>query len=183
MRLPQGFAPPSAVRVSAPPTAGPAMLHGLLGGAAAGVGFVGALALVAAWRGHAPVAAPNAIGATVVRWLQAAAPQALDNPYPDATLAGIAIAIALGAAIGALFGGMLERLPEDHPAAWGALLGLATWAVAAWGVVPALDPVAGRAFEPRHLLAAHLTYGMIVGSWVHAGRLIAASPGPPVDAA
>ncbi|RIL08914.1 hypothetical protein DCC79_12570, partial [bacterium] len=152
-------------------------------GAAAGAGFVGALAVVAVWRGHAPAAGANALGAAVVRWLQTAAPQALDNVYPDATPGGVAIAVALGAAIGAIFGGMLDRLPEDHPVAWGAVLALATWAVAAWGVVPALDPVAGRVFEPRHLLAAHLAYGMILGSWVHAGRLILDPPAAPADAA
>lgn len=159
-----------AVHVSAPPSAGQAMAIGMLGGALGGLGYVLALAGAAAWQDRPPVVAANALGAAVVRWLQTAAPQALENFYWDATLIGVGLAVVFGAGVGAVFGGAIERLPEDHPVAWGVVLGLATWAVVVWGIAPALDPVVGQAFAARLLLPAHLVFGVILGNWVHAAR-------------
>ncbi len=155
-------------RIDPAPLAWLDLLHGILGGMLAGLLYLAALAVGALLAGHRAVAGPNAVGAWLVRWLQESAPQALDNPYPDASLGGLAIALLVGASLGGVLAGLLARLPEDQPLAWGGLLGLVSWLVSRWMVLPALNPVLLRAVDGRALLAAHLLAGLMLGIWIQA---------------
>ncbi len=197
-------APPFAARAYRPAVATPALVYGAIGGAIGGAIMLACLALAAGPLGRQPVAAANALGAWSVRWLQTAAPQALDDPYADATLGGIGLALVVGALLGAVFAGWLDRLPDDHPLAWGLVWGLGLWAIARWLVLPALDPVLLQAFDSRPILTlpealaqalgpsiaswldihalwlAWLAYGLWLGLWVHAGRVaLHRRPGSP----
>jgi len=164
------------VRVYTPPAIGPTVVFGAMGGPAAGAVFVLVLGAAAAFTMSRPaVVAPNAVGALAVRWLQTSAPQALDNFYWDATAGGVAIAMIAGAAVGAVFAGALERLPEDHPLAWGGVFGLAAWAALRWAIGPALDPVLTRTFGAWPLLAACLCAGLVIGGWTWAGWVVRAA--------
>jgi hypothetical protein len=191
--MPPFASPHSPARPYAPPVATVAIVYGAVGGALGGGLMLGILALAAGSVGRQPPAAPNALGAWFVRWLQTAAPQALDGFYADATLGGIGLALVVGALLGAVFGGWIERLPDDHPLAWGLLWGLGLWAAARWLVAPALDPLLLETFDTqsllpealasalgptiaawlaiRALLLALLAFGLWLGLWVHAGRL------------
>jgi hypothetical protein len=117
-----------------------------------------------------PWMALNAVGAWLVRWLQFAAPDAYEHFYLDATLGGLVIGLAVGAVVGALFAGVLERLPQDHPLAWGIVGGLGLWAVTWWRVLPALDPAAVTHLTGGAWLAMSLTYGLLIGLWVSGER-------------
>jgi hypothetical protein len=198
-------APAAAVRAYGPPVATPALVYGAVGGALGGALVLVILAILAGPSGHRPVAAPNAFGAWFVRWLQTAAPSALDSFYADATLGGIALALAVGALLGAVFAGAIARLPDDHPLAWGLVWGLMIWAAARWLVLPALDPVLLQAFDARPILLERLPdavvqalnprvagwldipallpalagFGLWLGLWVHAGRTALAEPPAP----
>lgn len=152
------------------------MAYAATGGLLGGLLALAVLAAAAALGGTPAVAAPNAIGAWLVRWLQAAAPDALESFYYDATLLGIASAMVFGIAAAAVFGGIMVRLPEDHPAAWGLLLGAACWAVTRFALAPALDPLVLRVFDWRALLPAFLAFGLFVGLWVQTGRGLSTLP-------
>jgi hypothetical protein len=156
-----------------PSSAGTAA-SGAVGGAVAGAVALGALAAGATWQGHHAVAGPNAIGAWLVRWLQIAAPDALEHFYWDASCGGAALVVLVGALGGALFALFVARLPEDHPIAWGVIAGAFGWAGVRWAVGPAIDPVLVRVFDWRVLLPAGLAYGIVLGAWVHLGRGVAA---------
>lgn len=197
-----GSTPAAATRVYAPPAATRAIVYGAVGGALGGALVLAILAVLAVPSGHRPVAAPNAFGAWFVRWLQTAAPSALDSVYLDATLGGGVLALVVGALLGAVFAGAIDRLPDDHPLAWGLVWGLAIWAAARWLVAPALDPVLLQAFDTRPLLLERLpetltqamsprvaswfgvpallpalvAFGLWLGLWVHIGRAALAEP-------
>lgn len=156
-----GSAPAAAVRAYAPPVATRALVYGAVGGALGGALVLLILAVLAGPSGHQPVAAPNAFGAWFVRWLQTAAPTALDSFYLDATLGGIALALAVGALLGAVFAGAIDRLPDDHPLAWGLVWGLVIWAAARWLVAPALDPVLLQAFDARSILPESMSLSLL----------------------
>lgn len=149
------------------------MAYGAIGGILAALAWLGLLALWAGAEGRAGLLAANAAGATFVRWLQHAAPQAWENFYWDATLGGVLLVLALGLLGGALCAGFVERLPDDHPLAWGLVWGLATWAATRWLFAPSLDPVLLRAYSDWALLAACLAFGLVIGAWLQAGRLAA----------
>ncbi|MCB9177383.1 MAG: hypothetical protein H6648_09505 [Caldilineae bacterium] len=157
-------------RVDPAPSAVLEVLYGALGGLLAGAAYVAVLGTAAVAAGHSALAGANAIGAWLVRWLQSAAPQAFDNFYADASLGGALIALLAGASFGALLAGLLLRLPEDQPLAWGGLSGLVGWALARWSILPALDPALPQLLGGRALLAAHLLSGLLLGAWLQAGR-------------
>jgi hypothetical protein len=161
--------------VYASPSAAGVLAYGAVGGALGAVGSLVVLAGEAARTGLGALTAPNAVGAWFVRWLQAAAPDALAAFHADATVGGALVHVAVGTLVGAVFAVVLDRLPEDNPVAWGGMLGLGLWALARW-VVPALDPVLGRVFSGAGLLTAHLVYGALLGAWVQAGRRLMAGP-------
>jgi hypothetical protein len=158
------------IRIDPAPSAALELLQGAVGGLLAAAVYLAALCLGALLAGHRAVAGLNAVGAWLVRWLQDAAPQALDNFYPDATLGGLIMALVVGASLGALLAGMLVRLPEDQPVAWGGVAGLLSWAAARWSLLPAWDPVLLSAVDERALLAAHLLAGLALGAWLQVGR-------------
>ena len=116
-----------SVRVDSPPFRGIGLTVAATGGALSGLVYLAILTGVALYQGRGFAAGANAVGAWAVRWLQSAAPQALDNVYPDATIAGIFIALLIGALTGAVLASLLARLPDDHPLAWGLLMGLVLW--------------------------------------------------------
>jgi hypothetical protein len=151
---------------------------GAVGGVlAAGVALVVAAAM-AGLRGHAPVAVANGVGAGLVRWLQLAAPQALDNFYPDATLGGLVLALVLGSLVGAVAGGVWARMGPGNAMVWGLGLGVGLWVLVRWGAVPALDPVLGVALDAVTVAGACLAFGFVLGWWLGAVRsLDAASAG------
>lgn len=156
------------------PSAGAAALGGAVGGAVAGAVAGVALSAGAVLAGHRAVAGVNAVGAWTVRWLQTADAEAIEHFYRDATLAGSAYILVAGAVIGVLFALCLARLPDDHPVAWGAILGVGAWVfVRAW-LAPALDPALLRFFDWHVLLPTCLVYGVALGFWVQASRAVAA---------
>lgn len=120
--------------------------------------------------GRAPVAVVNALGAWAVRWLQAAAIQALDNPYPDATPGGVALALLLAALGGAVFGGVAQRAAGESPLAWGLFSGILLWAAGRWFLLPLYNPVLTRVLESLPLAVVCMTYGLGLGLWHDAGR-------------
>jgi hypothetical protein len=151
---------------------------GAVGGTAAAA--VSMIVLTALTSQHAPAAAANAVGAVLVRWLQSAAPDALERVYADATAGGLLVTCLAGALTGAVFGALSERRGGLHPIALGLGVGVVCWAALKWAVAPALDPLMARTFDDRALLAACLVYGALIGFWVQAGRepLGAASAAP-----
>jgi hypothetical protein len=148
-------------------------IGGLVAAALALVPLVG-LTVV---RGGTPTTALNAVGAWLVRWLQSADASALDGVYPDATAAGVLVFLLVGALVGALFAALLDRLPEDQPVSWGGLLGLGLWALTRGVIAPALDPVLARAVPSSVLLATDLVFGVLLGAWVYAGRVVRRASG------
>jgi hypothetical protein len=97
-------------------------------------------------------------------------PSALEGFYWDATLGGGVAFVLVGVLVGALFAGVLDRLPEDHPLLWGALLGLGLWALTHWVIAPSLNPLITRALPDGVLLATDLVFGLALGAWIQAGR-------------
>jgi hypothetical protein len=166
----------AVTRVYPSPSAAGVLVYGAVGGGLGAAVSLAVLAADAARAGFGVLAAPNAVGAWLVRWLQTAAPGALAAFHVDATLGGALTHVAVGALVGAVFAVVLDRLPEDHPVAWGAMLGLGLWALARW-TVPALDPVLSHVVTGIGLLVAHLAYGVLLGAWVDAGRGLGADPG------
>ena len=159
-----------AVHVLRPRNFGGMLPLGAMGGALAGLaGLVVASVITVALGGEA-LAASNAFGAMVVRWLQIGQAPAYANFYPDATLGGLALAASLGALIGAPLAAFIARFPEDHPVAWGLVAGLLTWVVARWVILPALDPAALRILPAWAILLGHLAYGLALGAWLAALR-------------
>jgi len=164
-------------QVVVPASSARPLLYGAVGGlGAAAVALVVAGAAVGA-QGRPPVAVANGVGAWFVRWLQTAAPSALDNFYLDATLGGLGIALGLGVVGGAALAGITGRLSEDSPLAWGLAAGFGFWLVAQWALVPALDPVLGRVLPSPGLALACLAYGLTLGWWLRAGRPVVGSGG------
>jgi hypothetical protein len=156
-------------RIYHPPAAvDPLLVGGIAGGLAAAVAAAVLTGLHAV--GAEPLEPLNAIGAWAVRWLQTADRAALALFYADATLLGAAACLTVGATIGAVFAATLDRLPQDHPVAWGVLAALVLWAVTWWRILPALDPRFVQVVRSEHWLAALLVYGLFLGAWIHVDR-------------
>jgi hypothetical protein len=171
-----GVTGPPAASYPSPASLGP-VLYGAVGGAIVGLVSLAVLAAAAVLSDLQVVVAPNAIGAWAIRWLQTAAPDAIETFHPDATLGGIALSALCGALAGAVFAALMVRLPDDHPAVWGALLGALCWAATRYVVAPALDPLLLRVFDVTALLPAFLVFGLLAGAWVQLGRgLVAGHP-------
>jgi hypothetical protein len=168
-----------AARIDAPPAAALDLVHAAIGGGLAGLLFLILLLYGAHLAGHAALSGANALGAFFVRWLQDAAPQALNNFYPDATLSSLLIAPLVGAGVGAAFAAFLTHLPEDRPLAWGGVMGVLLWLAGRWSILPALDPVLIQQVDGRVLFAAFLLSGLALGAWIEArpGRWEAAASG------
>lgn len=172
--------PPSpaaaGVRIDPGPQRWGSLVSGAAGGLLASAAALLALVALAVTSGHSPVRPLNVIGAAFVRWLQDAAPQALDNVYADATLGGLALALAAGAGVGSLLALALDRLPEDQPFSWGLLTGLASAALlngaprSGWGLGPSLNPLLAGEWGWRGLLVAGAAFGVVLGAWLHADR-------------
>ena len=156
------------------PSPGATALGGAVGGAVGGAAALVVLSVGGLLAGHRAVAGANAVGAWLVRWLQSAAPDAIEHFYWDATLGGVVVAVAAAGLLGAVFALVLARLPHDHPLAWGVLVAVVAWFALRSAVGPALDPVLVRVFDWRVLLPACMAYGLVVGGWVHLGRRTAA---------
>lgn len=148
------------------------LAFGAVGGLVAAIPALVTLWSSSIYKGHEPSVALNAVGAWLVRWLQTADPSALDGYYWDATLGGAVVFVVVAAAVGSVFAGFLDRLPEDHPVAWGALLGLVLWALTIWAVGPAIDPVLTRTLSHGVLLLTDLVFGVVLGAWIHSGRAV-----------
>jgi len=169
-------AAPAGVRLDPGPFGLDSAALGLVGGGLAGAAALVVLVAIGLAQGQAWTRPVNTLGALWVRWLQSAAPQALDNAYLDALLAGIGTAIVAGALLGGLLALGLERLPEDQPISWGLLLGLVLALLlhgsprAGWGLGPALHPLLAAELGWRGLLAAGLVYGGGLGAWLQVAR-------------
>lgn len=164
------------VRVDPVPERVDSLVSGAVGGLLATAAALLALVALAVASGHAPIRPLNVIGAVVVRWLQEAAPQALDNVYADATLGGLLLALVTGAGVGGLLALALDRLPEDQPFSWGFLTGLAAAGLvygaprSGWGLGPSLNPLLVSEWGWRGLLVAGAAFGAVLGAWLHADR-------------
>ncbi len=152
----------------APRHEGPWLLRGALGGALGGLTGLLAASVTHVVLGGEALVASNALGATVVRWLQIGQTQAFDNFYPDATLGGVLLALIAGALVGAPLGALVARFPDDHPAAWGFVCGIALWAITRWVLAPALDPASLRVLGGWPFAAGHLAFGLSTGMWLGA---------------
>jgi|GEM_PF-5317112 len=141
--------------------AGAAALLALVGGAQ-----VEARLLAGGARGWAvPL---NAVGATVVRWLQIGQSQAFDGLYADATTLGAVLVVAGGALFGGCLGALLGRAPDEPRRAWALAAAVGAWALVRWAVAPALDPVLLREVDGRVLFASWLAWGLVAGAWLEA---------------
>lgn len=147
------------------------LVFGAIGGAlAAWLTLIGGVVLLAA-SGQPPLALVNAAGAWLVRWLQTAAPSALGNFYPDASLGGLLLVGLFGALAGAVLGALLARLPQEGPVLWGLATGLGLWLLLHWAVVPGLDPLLDGLLGGAGLALACGMWGLLAGWWHRAGRL------------
>jgi hypothetical protein len=159
-------------RIYAPASSLGPLVSGAVGGLVAGGLAAVALAAASIVRGAPAVEPINALGAWLVRWLQTAGPDAFRHTYPDATPGGVATILVVSTALGAAFGALMNRLPQDHPVAWGLMTAGLLW-VASWeAVLPALDPVAKQVLEPAQWLAGMAAYGLALGLWVHGDRTL-----------
>jgi len=155
---------------------------GAIGGAGAGAAATAVLVagaqVVAGLEGGARGwAAPlNAVGATVVRWLQIGQSQAFDGVYPDATPLGAVLVIAGGALFGGCLGALLGRAPDEPRQAWAIAAALGAWAMLRWSVAPALDPVLLREVDGRVLFASWLVWGLAIGAWLEAMHVLPGAP-------
>lgn len=148
------------------------LTFGAIGGAVAAWITLGAWMVLGAADGQAPLVPANAVGAWLVRWLQSAAPSALGNFYPDATIGGLLIVGLFGALAGAVLGAILARAPRDGPLLWGAAAGLGLWLLLRWAIVPGLDPVLGAVLGATGMALACIAWGLLVGLWHRAGRRV-----------
>lgn len=175
---PRQAATPPGLRVDPGPTQWGAAAVGLAGGAYAGLGALGTLVALSLAQGQPWQRPINVLGALWVRWLQSAAPQALENFYLDALLAGLGTTLGAGALLGGILALALARLPEDQPLSWGILSGLLLVLLlhgsgrAGWGLGPALDPLLATELGWRGLLAAGLVYGGLLGAWLQFDRRV-----------
>lgn len=110
----------------------------------------------------------NAVGATVVRWLQIGQSQAFDGLYADATPLGAVLVVAGGALFGGCLGALLGRAPDEPRRAWAIAAAIGAWALVRWAVAPALDPVLLREVDGRVLFASWLVWGLVAGAWLEA---------------
>ena len=170
--------PPAAPGIRCDP--GPLRLTSLVSGATGGLlaaaASLAALVALAGSSGRSLARPLNVVGAALVRWLQGAAPQALDGVYLDATWGGLALALVSGALVGSLLAMALDRLPEDQPFSWGLLTGLAAAALlngsprSGWGLGPSLNPLLVTEWGWRGLLVAGAVFGAALGGWLHLDR-------------
>ena len=168
-------------RIYPAPSAAGAMLTGAVGGIMGAVAGLLVLVAVAIWgseTGWAALSPPvaeavaplNAIGAWLIRWLQTADTAALLVPQVDAVALGIALPLLLGSLIAAAFAGLMDRLPDDHPVAWGVMLSVVLFVLTWWFLIPVLDPVLARVVSAAQWFVAVLAYGLTVGLWTQADR-------------
>ena len=168
--------PATGVRVDPGPLRWTNLISGVAGGLLASTAALLALVALSMASGRSPVRPLNVVGAGLVRWLQAAAPQALDSFYLDATLGGLTLVLITGALLGGLLSLALDRLPEDQPLSWGLLTGLATAALlngsprSGWGLGPTLNPLLVSEWGWRGLLVAGGVFGLLLGAWLHFDR-------------
>jgi hypothetical protein len=148
------------------------MFYGCVGGMVSGLAASAIMAGVTAVMGSPAVTSLNSVGAWIVRWLQYAAPDALNGFYYDATLGGILLTAGVGALVGAVLGGLLARFPDDQPFVWGAVAGAVLWLLVKAALAPALDPVLNRVVDWRVLLVTCLAFGLMLGAWMHYGRRV-----------
>jgi hypothetical protein len=85
------------------------------------------------------------------------------HPWPLAV--GLGLHLAWSVALGALFGTVARGRPATLLAV-AVLLGVASWAVAEIVTLPLLNPVMARWFQPAVLLAAHVVFGLALGTYL-----------------
>lgn len=146
------------------------LIFGAMGGAIAAWLTLAACMVLGAAAGQAPLAPVNATGAWLVRWLQTAAPSALANFYPDATIGGLLIVGLFGALAGALLGALLARAPQAGPVLAGLSAGLGLWLLLRWVILPGVNPVLGTFLGTVGLALACAAWGLLAGLWHRAGR-------------
>ncbi len=167
---------PQGVRVDPGPARLGSALVGAVGGLLAGAGALATIVALGLAQGQVWLRPVNVVGAVWIRWLQGAAPQALDNFYLDALLAGIGSTLLVGSLLGGLLALALERLPEDQPFSWGLLWGLMLALLlhgsrrSGWGPGQALNPLLATELGWRGLLAAGLVFGALLGAWLQVDR-------------
>lgn len=167
---------PLGVRVDPGPARLGSVLVGAVGGLLAGAGALATVVALGLAQGQVWLRPVNVVGAVWIRWLQGAAPQALDSFYLDALLAGIGSTLLVGGLLGGLLALALERLPEDQPFSWGLLWGLMLALLlhgsrrSGWGLGQALNPLLAAELGWRGLLAAGLVFGALLGAWLQVDR-------------
>jgi hypothetical protein len=153
-------------RVLAPSASLRPLAAGAVGGALASLLSLAVALVLAAAQGQPPLAVPNAVGAWLVRWLQTAAPSALENFYPDATLGGLLLVVAGGGTAGAFVAAAAGHGPRRSGLALGLAAALLAWALLALAVAPALDAVLGAVLGPWGLAGTAAAWGLGMAWWL-----------------
>jgi hypothetical protein len=146
---------------------------GLLGGMAMTVvAFVyGLVTGVGVW---VPV---NLIGATLVRELQGASFEQLQQFDYAAVVAGLLIHITMSVGLGLVFALLLPALP-GRPLIWGAVLGPLLFTITSLAVLPIVNDVMARYLDWVSFAVAHVAYGLVLGAWIEHSRRVPAWHAP-----
>jgi hypothetical protein len=148
---------------------------GLVGGVLGGLAMAAVAVVTGLIMGIGPWYPLNLVAAAVMRPLQTASSEVLSQFNPAALGIGFVLHMLLSLGIGGLFALLLPTLP-GRPWLWSAVIGPALWLVAQFAVLPALNPLMSAVVWQPSFLAAHVVYGLVLGSWIqNVGKVPVAS--------
>lgn len=135
---------------------------GMIGGLAGGSAMVLVAIAYGLLSGRGIWFPVNLIGATLVRELQRASPEALMSFHAGAFFAGLLLHAFLSITLGVLYALILPTLPGS-PLLWAVIVGPLPWLAATWIILPIFNPVMVRYVDWPSFALAHLAYGLIMG--------------------
>lgn len=171
---PTGGDPTEGQAVSAPIYA---VRDGVIGGLLGGI----IMALVAMITGLAPgsgIWMPlNLVGATIVRRLQTAPPETLEQFMMVPLITGAILHLILSVGFGIAFVVLLPTLPGNK-IVWSLIIGAILWAIALFAVLPLLNPLMLRLVNVPSFLIAHILYSLPLGYIIETSEPIETPPVP-----
>lgn len=141
---------------------------GVIGGLAGGGAMVPIALAYGLLSGHGIWFPVNLIGATWIRELQQAPPEALMQFHGGALFTGLLLHGLLSITLGILYALILPALPGS-PLLWAVIIGPLLWLAATFVILPIFNPVMARYVDWPSFALAHLAYGLIMGILV--GRI------------
>ncbi len=136
--------------------------------------------IVSSARGDTPWLPVNLIAATLVRGLQAASLETLNQFQLPWFLLGAALHVAVSTVIGLLFVTILPTLPG--PAwPWSLALGILLWLGALYAILPLANPVMFRLVDKPSFVVANIVYALVLGYTVTRFHKITNPPAHPLD--